>query len=65
MYLELSIPLLQVDLYVLFPLVWMGVGKFGQVWAKLGKSGQVWMGQTDRAGMGYMGGGWVWLYVQI
>ena len=35
----------------------MGVGKFGQIWAKVGKGGQVWMGQTDRAGMGDMGGG--------
>ena len=42
--------------------MWVGVGKFGQIWAKVGKGGQVWMGQTDRAGMGYMGSGWViWL----
>ena len=31
---------------------------------KVGKCGQVWMGQTDRAGMGDMGSGWVWVCVQ-
>ena len=36
----------------------VGVGKFGRIWAKVGKGGQVWMGQTDRAGMGDMGGRW-------
>ena len=41
----------------------VGVGKFGQIWAKVGKGGQVWMAQTDQAGMGDMGSGWV--YVQI
>ena len=43
----------------------MGVGKFGQIWAKVGKVGQVWMGQTDRAGMGDMGSGWVCVSVQV
>ena len=43
----------------------MGVGKFWQILAKVGKGGQVWMGQTDRTGMGDMGGGWVWVYVQV
>ena len=43
----------------------VGVGKFGQIWAKVGKGGQVWMGQTDRAGMGDMGGGWLWVCVQV
>ena len=43
----------------------MGVGKFGQIWAKVGKGEQVWTGQTDRAEMGDMGGGRVWVCVQV
>ena len=39
----------------------VGLGKFGQIWAKVGKDRQVWMAQTDRAGMGVMGSGWVWV----
>ena len=43
----------------------MGVGKFGQILAKVDKGGQVGMVQTDRAEMGDMGGGWVWVCVQV
>ena len=42
-----------------------GVCKFGLIWARVGKSRQVWMGQTDRAGMGNMDSGWVWVCVQV
>ena len=45
--------------------MWLGVGKFGQIWAEVGKVRQVWMGQTDWAGMGDMGGGCVWVYMQV
>ena len=34
----------------------VGVGMFGQIWERVDKGGQVLMGQTDRAGMGDMGG---------
>ena len=46
----------------------VGVGGCGQVWADMGKGGQggqVWMGQTDLAGMGDMGDGWLWVCVQV
>ena len=43
----------------------MNRGKFGHIWAKVGKGGQVWMGQTDRAGMGDMASGWVWVCVKV
>ena len=43
----------------------MGVGKFGQIWARVGKGGQVWIGQNDRAGMGDMASGWLWVCVQV
>ena len=43
----------------------VGVGGYAQVWADMGKGGQAWIGQTDRAGMGDMGVGWVWVYVQV
>ena len=43
----------------------VGVGGCGQVWADMGKGGQVWMSQTDRAGMGDMCGGWMWVCVQV
>ena len=41
------------------------LGGCGQILADMGKGGQVWMGQTDRAGMGDMGSGWVWVCVQV
>ena len=41
------------------------VGKFGQIWARLGKGGQVWINQTDRAGMGDMASGWMWVCLQV
>ena len=37
----------------------------GQVLAYIGKGGQVDMGQTDRAGMGDMASGWVWVGIQL
>ena len=48
--------------------LWVGVGGSGQVCADMawvGKGGQVWMSQTDRAGMGDMASGWVWVCVQV
>ena len=39
----------------------VGVGWCGQVWADMGKGGQFWMDQTDRAGIGDMASGWVWV----
>ena len=43
-------------------------GRCGQVWADMGKGGQRRAGldgQTDRAGMGDMGGGCLWICVQV
>ena len=39
--------------------MWASLGRYGQRWAGLDGSGQ-----TDRAGMGDMGSGWVWVCVQ-
>ena len=38
---------------------------FGKIWAKVAKDRHVWMGQTDHAGMGDIGSGWVWVCVQV
>ena len=43
----------------------VGVDGCGQVWADMGKGGHVRMGQTDQAGMGDMGSGWMWVCVQV